>query len=449
MPIQLPNLDDRTYDDLVQEALSLIPTYAPEWTNHNPSDPGITLIELFAYLTEMLNYRLNRVTNANKQAFLNLISESKYPLDEKILDEKTLNEKIQEAVLTLRSPNRAIGCEDFETLALAANPQVARARCLPRRNLKYENSQNSQERPGHVSVVIVPKLADLFLYNNPTFTDYTDKASPVTTVALPLYSGRNQFLYVGLRVPFKGLQFQLQVEGQNYNLKFEYFDGSNWNQVTITDHQLVDETANWTASGWIKFEPPKNWKQTTLNGVTDYWLRIYTTTDPSATAEAFQIIPKLDVIESVEDYLKDRRLLTTKLHIVEPRYVHIGVHLTLYLKSDALKQDVEARVVDALKKFLHPNKGGMEGKGWQFGRNVYVSEIYQLLDQLPGIDYVQQIGDRPELTVRNSQNPDNEDSDATGRLLKNENSKLIAVKVKAEELVSFTKIELEFEPKES
>ena len=69
MPLQLPNLDDRRYTDLVEEARGLIPTYAPEWTNHNPSDPGITLVELFAFLSEMLLYRLNRVTAANVLLF--------------------------------------------------------------------------------------------------------------------------------------------------------------------------------------------------------------------------------------------------------------------------------------------------------------------------------------------------------------------------------------------
>ena len=82
MPIQLPNLDDRTYDDLVAEGLHLIPTYAPEWTNYNPSDPGITLIELFAYITELLIYRLDRVTDENKLAFLKLINGSDRVVDE-------------------------------------------------------------------------------------------------------------------------------------------------------------------------------------------------------------------------------------------------------------------------------------------------------------------------------------------------------------------------------
>ena len=74
MPLQLPNLDDRRYADLVEEARSLIPTFAPEWTNHNPSDPGITLIELFAFLSEMLIYRLNRVTARNVLSFLKLLN---------------------------------------------------------------------------------------------------------------------------------------------------------------------------------------------------------------------------------------------------------------------------------------------------------------------------------------------------------------------------------------
>jgi hypothetical protein len=52
MPIQSPNLDDRRYQQLVDEALARIPVHTPEWTNFNPSDPGVTLIQVFAFLTE-------------------------------------------------------------------------------------------------------------------------------------------------------------------------------------------------------------------------------------------------------------------------------------------------------------------------------------------------------------------------------------------------------------
>ena len=68
-----PKLDDRNFNDIVEEAISMIPRYAPEWTNHNPSDPGITLIELAAWMTDLLIYRLNQVPDKNYVAFLNLL----------------------------------------------------------------------------------------------------------------------------------------------------------------------------------------------------------------------------------------------------------------------------------------------------------------------------------------------------------------------------------------
>ena len=67
------NLDDRTFDDIKEEALKLIPRYCPEWTNHNASDPGITLIELFSWMTEMTLYRLNKVPQKNYLAMFELM----------------------------------------------------------------------------------------------------------------------------------------------------------------------------------------------------------------------------------------------------------------------------------------------------------------------------------------------------------------------------------------
>ena len=71
--IPIPNLDDRKFEDIVDEAIRLIPQYCPEWTNFNKSDPGVTLLELFAWMTEMVIYRLNRVPENNYLAFLNMM----------------------------------------------------------------------------------------------------------------------------------------------------------------------------------------------------------------------------------------------------------------------------------------------------------------------------------------------------------------------------------------
>lgn len=71
--LQAPDLDDRRFEDLIEEARSLIPRYAPEWTDHNESDPGMALIQLFAWFTDQTLYRLNQVPERAYVKFLQLL----------------------------------------------------------------------------------------------------------------------------------------------------------------------------------------------------------------------------------------------------------------------------------------------------------------------------------------------------------------------------------------
>jgi hypothetical protein len=79
MPLPLPRLDDRSFDQLLREAKAVVQQHCPAWTDLSPSDPGTTLLEVFAYLTEVMLYRLNRIPEKVHVALLNLLGVAPLP----------------------------------------------------------------------------------------------------------------------------------------------------------------------------------------------------------------------------------------------------------------------------------------------------------------------------------------------------------------------------------
>ena len=152
MPLPVPNLDDRTFDQLTTEARTLIPRYLPAWTDHNPSDPGITLLELFASLIEAAIYQINRVPARSLEHFAALVGVTRQPED-------PITETLRQALEALERRDRAITVNDFERLAKdefeklveqTASDTIARAKAI------VEVVQGEQV----VKVVIVPNEPD-------------------------------------------------------------------------------------------------------------------------------------------------------------------------------------------------------------------------------------------------------------------------------------------------
>jgi hypothetical protein len=259
--LPLPRLDDRTFDDLVEEARALIRTYQPEWTNYNPSDPGITLLELFAWLAEMLIYRADQVPDRHRLVFLRLLNGPGWTP----AAGASVDDEIAATLTALRSRYRAVTVADHEALALEASPDVARALCLPRRDLgAADEAGRMAPQPGYVSVVVLPAAG----------------------------------------VP----------EG--------------------------DET---------------------------------------------------ELRAAVGAYLEPRRLLTTQHVIAEPVWAPVSAEVLVARRADVADESTRVAVAAALERFLDPLLGGTDGDGWPFGRDVYCSELYALLERLPEVDYVPDI----------------------------------------------------------
>jgi hypothetical protein len=87
-------------------------------------------------------------------------------------------------------------------------------------------------------------------------------------------------------------------------------------------------------------------------------------------------------------YLDERRTLTTRHHVVGPRYAPIRAEIVIAATTGASLDAVHGRVVGLLKRFLDPLAGGVRQDGWPFGRDVYVSELYEQIEAVDGVDYI-------------------------------------------------------------
>jgi hypothetical protein len=117
VPLPTPILDDRSYQQLRDELVRRIPVYAPTWTDHNASDPGITLIELFAFLGENLLYRFNQIPEATRLAFLRLLRVPMRPAvaSRALITMARTDTALTELLVPMASEARA-GAVLFETL---------------------------------------------------------------------------------------------------------------------------------------------------------------------------------------------------------------------------------------------------------------------------------------------------------------------------------------------
>lgn len=135
MPLPLPNLDTRRWFDLIEEARAMIPRYAPGWTDHNLHDPGITLIELLAWLVEMDIYQLNRVPEAHRRKFLALVEGRPQPP--------------RAAMILLGATPRGPGAVDIPAGAEFATPLAAGGFCL------FRAAEPLHAVAAHLSAVLV------------------------------------------------------------------------------------------------------------------------------------------------------------------------------------------------------------------------------------------------------------------------------------------------------
>lgn len=107
-------------------------------------------------------------------------------------------------------------------------------------------------------------------------------------------------------------------------------------------------------------------------------------------------LPYQELLSEIEDYMFARTstfltLYPSQVNLVGPNYISIGVKADVKFISISEAKVVEGRIIDNLKRFFHPIHGGPDVNGWDFGRDVYVSEIYEVIEKTEGVDYVEEL----------------------------------------------------------
>ena len=104
--------------------------------------------------------------------------------------------------------------------------------------------------------------------------------------------------------------------------------------------------------------------------------------------------PSLELRDRVHVHLLARAPATIDAHrlaVIGPTYLPIGVSALVVPRTMGESGAVESAVLAALARFLHPLTGGPEGRGWPFGRAVYLSDVAALLEGLDGVDHVEDL----------------------------------------------------------
>jgi hypothetical protein len=99
-------------------------------------------------------------------------------------------------------------------------------------------------------------------------------------------------------------------------------------------------------------------------------------------------MPSLELLNRVSEFIGDRQLPVVDLTVIGPHYVRVSIKTEIAPVSLEGESNIKLAVDQELSRFLHPLTGGLDGKGWDFGRKPYKSDLYALIEAIAGVDYV-------------------------------------------------------------
>jgi predicted phage baseplate assembly protein len=255
----VPDLDDRRFQDIVDEAKRLIPRYCPEWTNHNLSDPGVALIELFAWMSEMILYRLNQVPDRFYTKFLDLVGIEPFPPSVARADLTFWLSTVldQEVVVPTGTQVATFGAAEGDDIVFSTSSDLVIA---PPDLIAARTSQAGNEE-------MFADAWDDLRYDGGVVVCF--QSSPLTP---------GDAFYLGFGRTLGGnlvrLHVQASIEGIGVDperppLIWESWTGEAWVPVRVHG----DTTGGLNRDGTLSLVMPRDHEPVTLGGSRAYWIR--------------------------------------------------------------------------------------------------------------------------------------------------------------------------------
>lgn len=258
MSLPAPSLDDRTFQQLVDEAKRRIPELAPEWTDHNVSDPGVALIELFAWMTESLLYRLNQVPDRLYVKFLELMGVALYAPSP------------AQALLTFR-----LSAPQAEDVRVPAGIEVATLQTAEREAVVFHTRRDLVMRPPTLIAALTGTGGQVVTYTDrwddlrferqgmATFTDLRFGAAAYFGFRDTL---ADNILHLDIVAAAEGVG----VRPDDPPIVWEASQDDQWVPLEV----LVDSTGGLNRSGIVELQLPPEHAAVTLSGHRAHWIRV-------------------------------------------------------------------------------------------------------------------------------------------------------------------------------
>jgi len=276
VPLSVPNLDDRRFQQLVDEAKRYVQQRCPEWTDHNVSDPGVTLIETWAQMTEQVIYRLNRVPERLYIKFLDLIGVRLYP-----------------ATAARAEITFLMSAPPVDIMRIPAGTRVATLRTEQDEAITFTTFRELVIVPTQLSRVAVQAAGQA---TQKDMTEALDKSE--SFLAFSAVPRAGDTLVVGLSEPVPGnvvtLRFACSIEGvgvdpEHVPLVWEAWDGEEWIECDVES----DGTGGLNRAGDVVVHVPAAHIAAVFDQQRAGWLRARIT-ESDADYPAYSASPRVD-----------------------------------------------------------------------------------------------------------------------------------------------------------